>query len=248
MTRAIQLLLLVLAQSTVPREVIQLARIKHDMAAVLNKMPDYMCEEIVDRSQREKGSTRFKDVDTMRLDVAFVGGKELFGKHDAGKIDKSHPSGLTGHGVTSDGEFAGHARTVFVNGSSTIRYFGPDVLQGRKALRWDYVVPLLLSGWTLNYAGRVTRVASKGSFWADPESLDLLQLDIEAAEIEQGFPIQATRLSIHYGKVRLGENIVLIPQESDLLLSDASGTLEHNVVHFSRCREYGADSAISFDK
>jgi hypothetical protein len=241
-------LLFLLVQSTVPREVVQLARIKHDMSAVLNKMPDYTCEEIVQRSTMEKGSKKFRDVDTMRLDVAFVGGREFFGKHEAGQIDKTHPSSLTGHGVTSNGEFVGHARTVFADNASTIRYFGPEESQGRKALRWDYVVPLLSSGWTLNYAGRLTRVASKGSFWVDRESLDLLQLDVEATEIEPGFPIAGTRLSIRYGKVKLGEKFVLIAEESDLLLSGANGSLERNVVQFKRCKEYGVESVISFEK
>ena len=248
MIRTVQLLLLFLAQSTVPREVVQLARVKHDMAAVLSKMPDYMCEEIVQRSAREKGAKAFKDVDTMRLDVAFVGGREVFGKHEAGKIDKNHPSGLTGHGVTSNGEFTGFARSVFVDGGATMRYFGPDPLDGRAALRWNYSIGLLSSGWTLTYAGRLTKVTAKGSFWVDAESLDLLQLDVDAADIETGFPMMATHLSIGYGRTRLGSNIVLIPQRSELLVTDRNGTVERNMVQFRRCREYGAESAISFDK
>jgi hypothetical protein len=248
MVRAIYPLALFLAQSSVPNEVLQLARIKHDMAAVLSKMPNYMCEEIVDRSARENGAKKFKDVDTMRLDVAFVGGKEVFGKHTAGKIDKSHPFGLTGHGVTSNGEFTGFARTVFTDNVATMHYFGPDQLKGKASLRWDYSIPLLTSGWTLIYAGRLTKVATKGSFWVDPESLELLQLDVIASEIEPGFPMTATHLSIGYGKVRLGSNIVLIPQRSELFVTSSDGTLERNMAQFRRCREYGADSAISFDK
>jgi hypothetical protein len=248
MLRAVQLLLLFLAQSTVPREVIQLARIKHDMSAVLLKMPDYMCEETVDRTRREKGAPAFKNVDTMRLDVAFVGGKELFGRHDAGQIDKSHPSSLAGHGVTSNGEFTGHARSVFLDGAATMHYFGPDPVDGKAALRWDYNITTFSSGWVLTYAGRRTQVASKGSFWVDPESLELQQLDVNAAEIEADFPISATHLSIGYAKALLGSKTVLIPQRSDLLVTNSDGALEHNLVQFSHCREYGADSAISFDK
>jgi hypothetical protein len=248
MTRAMQLLLLFLAQSTVPHEVVQLARIKHDMTVVLSRMPNYMCEEIIERSARETGAKKFKDVDTMRLDVAFVGGKEVFGKHTAGKIDKSHPSGLTGHGVTSNGEFTGFARSVFMDNVATIRYFGPDQLGRKASLRWDYSIPLLTSGWTLIYAGRLATVATKGSFWVDPESLELLQLDVIASEIEPGFPMAATRLSIGYGKVRLGSDIVLIPQRSELFVTSSDGTLERNVVQFRRCREYGAETVISFDK
>jgi hypothetical protein len=248
MIRAAQLLLLFLVQSTVPREVIQLARVKHDMSAVLSKMPDYMCEEMVDRSRREKGAPTFKDVDTMHLDVAFVGGKELFGKHDAGQIDKSHPSSLAGHGVTSNGEFTGHARSVFLDGAARMHYFGPDALDGKAALRWDYNISTFSSGWVLTYAGRLTHVASKGSFWVDPESLEVLQLDVNAAEIETDFPISATHLSIGYTKALLGSKTVLIPQRSDLLVTNSDGSLERNLVQFSHCREYGADSAISFDK
>jgi hypothetical protein len=248
MMRALYVLALFLAQSSVPNEVVQLARVKHDMAAVLSKMPNYMCEEIIGRSARENGAKRFKDVDTMRLDVAFVGGKEVFGKHTAGKIDKGHPSGLTGHGVTSNGEFTGFARSVFMDNVATMRYFGPDRLDGKASLRWDYSIPLLTSGWTLNYAGRLTTVATKGSFWVDPESLELLQLDVIASEIEPGFPMAATHLSIGYGKVRLGSEIVLIPQRSELLVTSSDGTLERNVLQFRRCREYGAETAISFDK
>jgi hypothetical protein len=248
MIRVIYVFTLFLAQSSVPNEVVQLARIKHDMAAVLSKMPNYMCEEIIDRSAREKGAKKFRDVDTMRLDVAFVGGKEVFGKHTAGKIDKSHPFGLTGHGVTSNGEFTGFARSVFTDNVATMRYFGPEQLDGRAALRWDYSIPLLTSAWTLIYAGRLTTVATKGSFWVDPESLELLQLDVIASEIEVGFPMAATHLSIGYGKVRLGRDIALIPQRSELLVTGSDGKLERNVVQFRRCREYGAETVISFDK
>ncbi len=99
MIRAAQLLLLFLVQSTVPKEIVQLARIKHDMAGVLNKMPDYMCEETVERSSRHKGDSAFKEDDTLNLDVAFVGGKEFFGRRDAGQIDKSHPNTFTHHAV-----------------------------------------------------------------------------------------------------------------------------------------------------
>jgi len=248
MIRATQLLLLFLAQSTTPREIVQLARIKHDMAGILNKMPDYMCQETVERSSRQKGVAAFKEVDVLRLDVAFVGGKELFGRRNAGQIDKSHPNSFTGHGVTSNGEFTGHARTVFLDGAAAFRYAGSETLDGRAALRWNYTISSLTSGWTLLYAGRLAKVASKGSFWADPESLDLLQLDVEATEIEADFPIQATHLSIGYGRVQIGTKLILIPQRSDLLVTNADGTLDRNQVEFSRCREYGAESAISFDE
>jgi hypothetical protein len=243
-----EILFLLIAQSTVPREVVQLARVRHDMSAILARMPDYTCEEIVDRSMREKGAAKFKNVDTMRMDVAYVGGKELFGRHGAARIDKSHPNSFTGHGVTSNGDFTSHARSVFVDRAATTRYFGSDPIAGVPALRWDYTISTLSSGWTLNYAGRLTRVGAKGSFWVHPESLELMQLEVNATEIETGFPISATRLSIGYAKVPLGSQLMMIPYNSDLLVTNSDGVLERNLAQFRHCREYGADSAISFDK
>ena len=158
MVRAAQLLLLFLAQSTVPKEIIQLARIKHDMAGVLNKMPDYMCEETVERTSMHKGDAAFKKDDTLNLDVAFVGGKELFGRRDAGQIDKSHPNSFTHHGITSNGEFTGHARSVFLDGAAIFRYAGTDTVDGRPALRWNYAITALASGWTLTYNGLLAKV------------------------------------------------------------------------------------------
>jgi hypothetical protein len=202
MTFGLQVAFLILAQSTVAQDVIQLARIEHEMSAVLANMPNYTCEETIERSIREKGMPAFKVSDTLRLNVAFVGGKELFGRRDAARIDKSHPNSFTGHGVTSNGEFVGHARSVFMDNGATIRYFGADETKGRAALRWDYAISLLMSGWTLQYAGRVTQVASKGSFWVDAKSLEILQLDVNATQIEEAFPIAGAHLSLAMRRCR----------------------------------------------
>jgi hypothetical protein len=105
----------------------------------------------------------------------------------------------------------------------------------------------LFSGWTLQYAGVITKVGARGSFWVDESTLDLLQLDVDATEVERRFPISAVHLSIRYGRVQLGTNLALIPQSTEMLETDLDGTRDHNATQFSQCREYGAEAAISFD-
>lgn len=244
----LQMSLLFLAQSTVPREVVQLARVKHDMSAALEKIPDYTCMETVERSSGRSGRNEFKFKDTLRMDVAFIAGKEVYSKHGAPRIDKTDPAHFIPFGLTSNGEFAGHARSVFSAWApAQIRYGGADQRNGRAALRWDYVIPSLVSGWTLQYAGRLTHVASEGSFWADASSLEVMQLDVDATEIEAGFPITAAHESIRYGRVQLGSNLALIPIGMDLLETETDGTVNRNAMKFTQCKEYRAESGISFD-
>ncbi len=131
---------------------------------------------------------------------------------------------------TSNGEFTGHARSVFLDGAAVFRYAGADTIDGHAALRWNYTITALASGWILTYNGRGIKVASTGSFWAHPESLDVLRLEVNADKIETDFPIAATRLSISYARLQLRQKSVSIPQSSDLLVTDADGTLQRNQV------------------
>jgi hypothetical protein len=243
------LLLLFVAQANVPHEVVQLARVKHDMSAALEKIPDYTCLETVERSiSAPNAKSTLKVHDTVHMDVAFIGGREVYGKHGAGRIDKAQPGHFITFGLTSNGEFVGHARTVFgASGSAQIHYGGPETRDGRAALRWDYVVPYLVSGWALQYAGRETRVAAVGSFWVDGSSLEVTQLDIDAMGIEPGFPIAAVHESIQYERVQLGPRLALIPTSADVLMTEKDGALNRNAVRFTQCKEYRAESEISFD-
>jgi hypothetical protein len=248
MTWGLRILILFLAQSSVPREVVQLARVKHDMSTALERIPNYTCMETVVRSVSEAGSKGFKIHDTQRIDVAYIGGRELYSRHGAGKIDKIQPGHFIPFGVTSTGEFVSHARSVFGNAApARIRYRGPRTFDGREAFQWSYSIPYMWSGWTIQYAGRVTRVASEGSFWADATSLEVMRLDIDATEIEPGFPITQAHESIRYGRVQLGSSLALIPVSTDVLLTERGGTVDRNAVEFTQCKEYRAESDISFD-
>jgi hypothetical protein len=247
MTQETKLLFLFIAQSTVPQEVVQLARIKHDMSEVLAKVPNYICTETIERSVRKRGAPQFRVTDALRLNVAFIGGKEVYSWHGAQRIDRSDPIRLVGSGVMSTGEFATHARAVFHDNAATFRYIGAETWRGQAALRWDYSIPYLFSGWALNDDLATTRVASNGSFRVSAKSLDLLHLEIDASEIEAGFPMSAAHTSIEYAKVHLGSRFVLVPQSTTLLVTESDGSQYRNQGQFSQCHEYGAEAAISFD-
>ena len=54
-----------------------LPRIREKMAEVLLRQPNYTCTETIERTRQMVGS-RTRIEDTLRMEVALVGGKEMF--------------------------------------------------------------------------------------------------------------------------------------------------------------------------
>src|SRR5947209_13623252 len=72
-------LLVARAQQDLSPELLLLARIKVKMAENLDHLPNYTCEQTIERSRRRAPSRKFELLDTVRLEVALVEGKELYG-------------------------------------------------------------------------------------------------------------------------------------------------------------------------
>src|SRR5580704_14671305 len=100
------------AQSGLSPEVLALSRIQQKMRQNLSRLPDYTCVETVERLQRANETGMFRPVDTLRLDVLHVGDKELYAWPGSKKFEE-HIERMAA-GVTSSGEFALHARSVFL--------------------------------------------------------------------------------------------------------------------------------------
>ena len=88
--------------------------------------------------------------------------------------------------------------------------------------------------------------AARGSFWIDPETLDLLQIDIEGYAIPSELAVNAISDHTMYWRVLIGQRIVLLAQSSDFRLTQADRILKRNTSVFPNCREYTADSTLTF--
>lgn len=187
----------------------------------------------------------------MRFEIANVAGRELFAWEGEGRFEDQSIGAALPYGVVSNGEYTLHARAVFTDGYATIHFVGREVLNGQDALRWSFVIPLFGSGWTISNRGRHVRAGSHGSFWVDPKTLDVMRLDMHADDLPVDFANTAAATWIDYGRVQLGSRDVLLPQTAGLLLDEKSGKRKLkqnlNLLVFSHCRQYSADSRVSFD-
>ncbi len=217
-----------------------LLRVRQKMADNLARLPNYTCGLTVERSARLSSSRRFQDLDTLRLEVSFVGGKELFAWPGAEKFEEKPIHEMVG-GTVSTGSFALHARAIFMKKGPSFTYMGEE--DGK--IRFDFQVPLAASQYVITTT-RQALVAYHGSFWADAKTFDLMRLQVHVPEAPADTGVKQAEELMEYRIARIGDADFLLPASSDLVMTDVRGTEHRNRTRFSACRQYAGESMISF--
>jgi|KBSSwiStaDraftv2_1062776.scaffolds.fasta_scaffold255092_2 hypothetical protein len=229
-------------------ELLLLSRVRHHELQQLQRQPNFTCIETVERTQRTAATKRFQMVDTLRLEVALVGGKELFAWPGSKKFEDTEITDMVQRGAIGNGAFGLLARMVFEGRSATFDYRGEETLEGRpeKLVRWDYKVPRMLSGYSIRVGQRRAIVGFHGSFWVDPKSLDLRRLEKTADDIPPELELASASDRVDYARVPIGEQTFLLPSGSELRMVDLGGTESRNQIRFTACRQYSGESVVSF--
>jgi hypothetical protein len=118
-------------------------------------------------------------------------------------------------------------------------------MHGRPALRYEYDHPGGALAVTNGNDSGFT--AARGAFLIDPETLDLSQINIEGYDIPSNLAVQSISDGTMYWRVLIGKRIVLLAHNSEFRLTYADGTVRRNASVFSNCREYTADSTLTFE-
>jgi len=222
-----------------------LGKIKSKVAENLRRLPNYTCTQTIVRSLRRKPAARLQRLDTVRLEIAYVGGKELYGWPGSGKIDQSQITKLVG-GTIGNGDFAVLPSSIFLGESAQFEYRGESSLDGKRAVRFDYTVPRLASGYQLQSGAAAAIVGYHGSFWADPDTLDLMQLEVSADDIPHGLKLASAVDRIEYDRVSIAGSRFLLPRGAELDITDSVGTESQNRLRLQSCHEFVGESALTF--
>ena len=221
-----------------------LTHIRETIAA----LPNYTCTETIDRERQTPTTSALQRIDLVRLEVARTGDKELFAWPGARKFEDRPVSSFVGGGLIGDGTFGLFTTDIFVNGMASMKAHGPELLQARETFRIGYVVrPTKKSVFTLVTALGSAAVGYSGSFWIDPESLDLIRLDIAADSIPVRLQLVKARMSVEYGVVKAGSRNIVLPRSSVIEFVYRSGAVSRDDIEFARCREFAGRTNIVFD-
>jgi hypothetical protein len=228
-------------------EVLTLAKIKVHMHEVLVRQPNYTCVEQIERSRRRAPKNKFELIDMVRLEVALVDGKELFAwpgssKFEDADLSKMVPAG----GAIGNGNFALFARAVFESSAPIFNYKGIVQLNGERAIKYDFRVAQLNSGYRIRVNDREAVVCYHGAFWADPVTHDVRRLEIWADDIPPSMELDQSVTAMDYNRVKIGQSAFLLPAASELSMTHPNGDMNRNYVRFSSCREYLGESVLTF--
>jgi hypothetical protein len=256
LNRACQQAVFPAGQPGAPGEYALLSKIKQTMKRNLQRVPNYTCLETIERSQRlprslvvsrDGGPGPFRPQDIVRLEVAEVEGKEFFSRPGARDFHETSLEAFVNGGMIGNGIFALFTKDIFATDAPTYHFGGKGNMEGRELVRYDYWAPYLGSGYTVKSEFGAAEVAFYGSFWADPQTLQAVRLDVRADDIPAYIGLTDTRTRINYAIVRIGTSDALLPQSAEMTVHQLSDYESRNRIEFTHCSQYTAESVISFD-
>jgi len=223
-----------------------LARFRTQIRQTLQALPDYTCIQTVARSRRESPRAPLQNMDTLRLQVGLINKKEHYTWPDAKQFDDRELRDLVGRGIIGTGNFAAHVQHVFLSPHTQFTPKQVEDRSGRRAVRYDYEVPVEFSNYKLRVPPDESEVGVRGAFWVDLETLDLLRLEVHADEIAPELKIARLDETIDYKRTDIGETSFLLPSASELLLTSLNDEVHRNLTSFSACRQYRAESTVTY--
>lgn len=234
------------AQSPIPPWLQTLTKIRLRMANNLEHQPNYTCVETIERSSRPKNGNKLKILDTLRLEVAVVDRKEMFAWPGSKRFEDLDISKMVTTGAFGNGNFNTHAASLFTTNAARFNYIGLVDFEGKQAIRFDYTVPQMMSGYTIRVRDAKAIVAYHGSFYADPDTFDVKRIVVIAEDLPPQLMLSSASDTIDYAVARIGEGDFLLPSQSELSMIGLQGWEDHNHVKFASCREFTGESVVSF--
>jgi len=215
--------------------------------AYLAALPDYVCRVSVDRYERPGRRAKFRRRDRLKLEVAFVGGRELYGLPGAARLEDGHIDRLTGgSGAMSTGSFAMHLRELFATDRGDATGARMVKEQGREAARLDFRVARNRSGLSVSSGSYSALVGYSATVLLAPETLEPEWLQVRFEEVPERIRLARSVETTTYRRVRIGDREIALPGSTVLELETRSGLGMRNEIQYQDCRRYEADSKVSF--
>jgi hypothetical protein len=228
---------------------ILLGRVRVVAAQAFARLPNFTCVETIERSRRAAPNKKYEFLDTIRLEVAYVDGKELYSWPGETRFEERDlPTMVGGAGAIGTGDFALHAKSVLLGPMVVFQPAVAEEMDGRAVYRFDFRLSIQYSGYMLRIQPNEGPVGFSGSTWHDKTTLDLLKLEVIIDEIPANLPLRRGEKRIHYKRTVIGEDSFLLPVSMDMTLTHANGSESRNAMTFASCRQYMGESTLIFEE
>jgi len=239
--------LAIAAQDLAPDRIL-LARITDRQRSRLEQIPNYTCLETITRFHKTvRRGDRLRPLDTVRLEIVYSDRREWSASPGDRSFTETDPSTFIASGMMGNGIFATALHNLFASNIALFTPAGRESVAGRPAVRYDFRLPRSVNKHHVTLPLGEGNIGEEGSFWADPNSLELLRMESRAVEIPFSLPLDRLEFSIEYAPTRIGEFEIMLPDHAGLRLVESSGEENYDRFDFSHCRSYHTYSSIRYD-
>jgi hypothetical protein len=221
-----------------------LQQIKAHLSEHLAQLPNYTCRETINRTLRAPSS--WQHLDTVKLEVAFVGQEELFSRPGAHRFGEQSIEKIGSGGTIGNGAMGSLIDVIFSRNVAEFKYVGLCKKDGRKTFRYDLRVPIEKSQFRVRHAGEEGTAGYAGSVWVDARTLDLVRVDFRVNRIPSHIGVRLIEESTHYRTRQIGKSEFDLPDHSELGATDDMGNYSLNMVKLDRCREFVGESVVKY--
>jgi hypothetical protein len=248
-----------------PTMVLDQARAK--IATAMKRLPKYACVQTIDRSyyaspksrpgetscdqmsaDRKNGqkSLRLEKTDRLRLDVAQGLETEIHSRPGASRFDLTELHQIVDSGPFGTGSFGGYLVDIFDNDGTQYDYEGQRTTGNRSVYVYGYAVAQSVSHYEIEDGASWFTTAYSGTFEVDPETFEIGRLTVHTSELPVETHICHADSTMDYQRVEIGDGSFLLPGRTRLQLMLRDGQETDNTTVYTSCREFHAESAVSF--
>jgi hypothetical protein len=224
-------------------------------------LPDFVCTEIVHRSDNDAGTWR--NLDSVTLQLTYAGKKENYKVILPGGMVSDRDITSVG-GAISVGEFGSALRWIFEPESgATFQWEKSAVVRKTPVSVYSYRVPRVSSHYILGFGAgpeiRSVVVGFHGMVEIAKDTNMVWRLTTETDDVPADFSIRSSSTSIDYAFAEVGGRRFLLPSgaETTMLyqpnrsvetrqIRDMRPKFMRNLVEFRAYRKFAVDSEIDF--
>jgi hypothetical protein len=224
------------------------SQVRQVVGAMLTRLPNYTCLETLERTERAAGQSKFRLLNRVRVEVAFVDGAELYAWPGSPQFNVSDlRQVVSGPGAFGTGDF-GEQLKVAYGPKMPLHVAGKDSIKGHDAWRLTQTVSASSSHFDVIIPPLKATVGYAVTAWHDAESLALLRFELVATEFPRTMRIRRVFKATEYETVAFNSLPMRLPALTELSMTIQSGIEIRTVSTFSNCHEYNGESKLTYEE
>jgi VWFA-related protein len=186
-----------------------LQKVRETAGLMIHTLPDFLCKEVVARS--ENGVE-----DTLSADVSYSGKTGEDYREIRVNGQPTQKSWVELGGDVSTGEFGSLLRSLLRNPDSDFQFIKDDQVGGVAASEYGFHISRAQSDWKILSDYQFVVPEYSGRIWFDRSSNRVLRIERVAEGIPSAFPLRSVEGDVTFGEIKLGSSdIYLLPLQAE---------------------------------